>query len=66
MNDKAKFIIVSVLTDKVLRKIQRGTAKEIWTSLCRKYEEKDAHGINYTRKSFSICSKTPMSRWKIT
>jgi hypothetical protein len=52
INDKAKYIIVSALTDKVLRKVQKDSAKEIWNSLNSKYQNKDAHGINYARRKF--------------
>ena len=52
MENKSKGIIVSALTDRILRKIKKGTALEIWKSLIEKFETKDLAALNYNRLSF--------------
>ena len=51
-DEKAKLIIMSSITDKILRKIHKPTAKEMWEALIKKYEEKDVQGLNFSRKKF--------------
>ena len=40
-DEDAKLIIMSSITDKVLRKIHKPTANEMWEALVKKYEDKD-------------------------
>ena len=50
--NKAKFIITSALSDKILRRVNKPRVNEIWDSLCKKYENKDIQGINFARRKF--------------
>ena len=52
IDEKIKFIIKSSLEEKVLRRVHRETASEIWSSLRKRYEEKDAHGVNFASRKF--------------
>jgi hypothetical protein len=57
LDEKAKLIIMSTITDNVLRSVYKETAKEMWAALCTKYEVKDAQGINFTRRNFFNCKQ---------
>ena len=54
-DEKFKLIIMSMITNCVLRSVNKETAKEIWTALFRKYCVNDIQGINFTRKFFFNC-----------
>jgi len=51
-DEKAKLIIMSTITDCVLRSVYKETANEMWKALCTKYEVKDIQGVNFTRRKF--------------
>ena len=51
-DEKAKLIIMSSITDKILRKIHKLTANEMWEALVKKYEDKDLQGVNFSRKKY--------------
>jgi hypothetical protein len=55
LNSRAKLIIISTISDNVLRSVYKETAKEMWAALCTKYEMKDIQGINFTRRNFFNC-----------
>jgi len=57
LDDKAKMIIMSTVTDSVLRNVFKETAKEMWQVLCAKYEAKDVQGLNFTRRKFLNCKQ---------
>ena len=46
---KARFLLMSVISDDVLRNLPRPTAKEIWTSLISKYEKKSVQSLIFLR-----------------
>ena len=51
-DEKAKLIIMSSITDKILRKIHKPTANEMWEALVKKYEDKDLQGVNFSSKKY--------------
>jgi hypothetical protein len=51
-DDKAKIILMSAISDDVLRRITRRTAKEIWTQVIAKYEDKHAQNKAILRRRF--------------
>ena len=51
-DEKTKFIIMSSITDRLLRKIHKPTTKEMWEVLIKKSKEKDVQGLKFSRKKF--------------
>ncbi|CAF1077662.1 unnamed protein product, partial [Brachionus calyciflorus] len=49
-DEKAKVILMTSIEDKILRRLKRKTAKEIWTSLTNRYENKNFLNIMCLRK----------------
>ena len=52
LNIKAKHIILSTITDNVLRKVYKELAKEMWTLLIESYEKYYVREIFYIKKKF--------------
>ena len=52
LNIKAKLIIMSSMTDDILRKVPRESAKTIWKTLKNRYEEKNGPSILATERNF--------------
>jgi hypothetical protein len=57
LDEKAKLIIMSTITDIVLRSVYNDTAKEMWKAICAKYEVMDIQGISFTRRNFFNCKQ---------
>jgi hypothetical protein len=51
-DEKAKLILMSSIQDNILRKLPRKTAKEIWTNLHAKYEDKNLQNLIFLRRRF--------------
>ena len=52
IDENARFIIMGSVSDQVLRKVKGNITFEIWSNLLKKYEEKNAQGINFLRRKF--------------
>jgi hypothetical protein len=51
-DDKTKFILMSTISDNILRKISRKSAKDIWKSLTDKYEDRNLQNGFFLRRRF--------------
>ena len=51
-DDKAKFILMSTISENILRNISRKSAKDMWKSLTDKYEDTNLQNVIFLRKRF--------------
>jgi hypothetical protein len=57
MNDAAKAIIVSTISDNVLDEVYNDLANVMWASLLTKYEKLDFTGVHFIRQRFFNCKQ---------
>ena len=57
LNDTAKAIIVSTITDNVLDEVYNDRANVMWAKLLSKYEKLDVTGVHFIRQRFFNCKQ---------